>query len=40
MFDTPAVSVDRVPPPPSAVDVLEQPGSVAAELAAARPAPI
>jgi hypothetical protein len=30
---------EPVPPPPGAVDVLEQPGSVAAELAAARPAP-
>jgi hypothetical protein len=30
---------DVAPPPPSAVDVLEQPGSVAAELAAARPGP-
>jgi hypothetical protein len=30
---------ESVPPPPSAVDVLEQPGSVAAELAAARPGP-
>jgi hypothetical protein len=30
---------DVVAPPPSAVDVLEQPASVAAELAAARPGP-
>jgi hypothetical protein len=30
---------DLTPPPPGVADVLEQPGSVAAELAASRPAP-
>jgi hypothetical protein len=39
MFDTRPLEGDPMPPPPSAVDVIEQPGSVAAELAAARPGP-
>jgi hypothetical protein len=38
MFDTLPFEGDPMPPPPSAVDVIEQPGSAAAELAAARPA--